>query len=84
MYFSQLDDLMREELGRNTVPLSTFLPSNMLAVPHAVMPYQHPRCSIPSHLSCIKCKLQRIALTYAVKEGGCFSDMLAAVQSSAA
>lgn len=44
------------------VPLPVFLPSNILAVLRSAMPYQHPRCSIPSHLSCIKRKLQRIAL----------------------
>lgn len=42
-----------------------------------------PCCSIPSHLSCIKRKLQRIALTYAAEDGVCCSDALAAVQSSA-
>lgn len=35
-------------------------------------PFSHaipPRCSIPSHLSCIKCKLQCTALTYAGEKG---------------
>ena len=36
---------------------SLLLPSTIPAAPHPAMPYQHPRCSIPSHLSCIKWKI---------------------------
>lgn len=74
---------MWKGLGRIMVPPSLLLPSTIPAVRHPAMPYQHPRCSIPSHLSCIKRKFQRTALTYAVEEGVCHSDALAAVQSSA-
>lgn len=74
---------MREDFGRNKVLPSILLHSTMPAVPHPAMPHQHPCCSIQSHLSCIKCKFQRIAFTYAVEEGVCHSDALAAVQSSA-
>lgn len=56
--------LTKKNLGRN-IPL--FLPNFPPRSPssHAVP----PRCSIPSHLSCIKCKLQCTALTYAVEKG---------------
>lgn len=79
----QHNGLMGKASGRNKVPLSFLLPSTIPAVPHSAMPYQHSCCSIQSHLSCIKCKFQRIALTYAVEERVCHSDALAAVQSSA-
>lgn len=44
-------------------------PPLLVPTPHPAQPSQHPCCEIPSHLSCIKCKLQCIALTYAVEEG---------------
>lgn len=66
---------MRKEFGSSKMPLSFVLPSTTPSAPHSAMPYQHPCCSIQSHLSCIKCKFQRIALTYAVEKKECGTVM---------
>lgn len=39
------------------MPPSLLLSSTLPTLPHPSMPYQPPCCSIPSHLSCIKCKI---------------------------